>query len=313
MECVDVSIVIINYKNYKMTMDAINSIIDNSHGFSYEIIIVDNSNDINEFEELSKCSRENIKIINANANLGFGKANNLGVANSSGEKILFLNNDTKLINNAIFELLSTFKENVGIVGANLYTKNMLPTFSYENNEKNIKNDKKNLSLSSLILKKIFKKNLNFNKTSKVLRIEGFVSGACLMIDRKAFLAIGGFDKDIFMYSEDVLLCYRVKNELKLSILNNPKAKVIHFEFGGDNVLSPFKIKCTIDGNIIYYEKTFGKVYALKYLKTMAHCYNKLVIYSTIIMNKNKLKKYKLFLNEYKKSYVEYKKNNVRKL
>lgn len=65
-------------------------------------------------------------------NLGFGRANNIGINLSKGRNVLFLNSDTVLLNNAV-KILSDFLDlnlNVGACGGNLYDGCMNPAQSY---------------------------------------------------------------------------------------------------------------------------------------------------------------------------------------
>jgi len=54
-----------------------------------------------------------------------------------------------------------------------------------------------------------------------------VSGACLMVRRKAFDNIGGWDEDYFLYFEDDDLCYRL-NKSGWIVSYYPESKVIHY-------------------------------------------------------------------------------------
>ena len=91
MNKVDVSIIFVNYKSPEMTLNAVDSVIANSQGFSYEIIVVDNSDDKQEFEKLNNLLIGKANVIDAKGNLGFGKGNNVGANVSNGDYLYFLN------------------------------------------------------------------------------------------------------------------------------------------------------------------------------------------------------------------------------
>lgn len=141
----EVSIIIVNYKTSSLVKKCVKSIIDKSNGFSYEIIIVDNSCDRAEtmgLNEIKKMYRDcDISVLNADGNIGFGRANNLGSRYSQTRYLFFLNSDTILVNNAIFESLKYIKKNekVGIVGSNLYKADMSPSHSFAKDARTIKN------------------------------------------------------------------------------------------------------------------------------------------------------------------------------
>lgn len=69
--------------------------------------------------------------VQADENMGFGRANNLGMTYASGDCILFLNPDTILRNDAIDKLYAYLIEHpdVGACGGNLYDERGLPTTS----------------------------------------------------------------------------------------------------------------------------------------------------------------------------------------
>ncbi len=295
-----VSVIFVNYKTPKMTTNAINSVKEKTKDVTYEIIVVDNSCDINEYQELVKeINDDNIKVIDAKENLGFGKANNLASSYAKGQYLFFLNTDTLLINDAI-SILANFLDknsNVGIVGGNLYNKDMKPHHSFYNKEVNYKSDKKEQKIFNIILKFFIKKNRNeFNFTKKPKKIKGYVCGADLMIRKDVFLKIGGFEKDIFMYAEDTMLCYRLINDLNMDIYSIANAKIIHYEGGSFTNFSEFKAKIYIDAKYVYYTKLFNLDTAKKYLTTMSKLFNRKVKLFKFLNIKEKYQQYKYLLN-----------------
>jgi hypothetical protein len=60
-----------------------------------------------------------------------------------------------------------------------------------------------------------------------------ISGACMMIDKKTFEEVGGFDKDYLFYTEDLDLCYKIQ-KYKKRIFYCSEAKVTHYGKGSTN-------------------------------------------------------------------------------
>lgn len=305
----DVSIIFVNYKNTTLVVDAIKSLKEKSSGFKYEIIIVDNSNDINIINELKNKLDDNIIIIDAKENLGFGKGNNLGALKASGKYLFFLNTDTLLINNAIYELKNYLDNNkeCGIAGPNLYTIDLKPNSSFYKHEWNIKTRKKTNSFFFFVKKHIFKKSIFFNYKDMPVESKGDTHGAALMIRHDLFDTIGGFDKDIFMYAEETLLCFNVRHKTNYKIYNVPSAKIIHLEGGSFKGQSEFQCKSFVDGNYIYFKKAFGEYYALKYLKSMVKVFKKKILLSKILRKKEAVDRYNNMVNAYKNKIIEVKK------
>ncbi len=291
----DISIILVNYFTSSLCSNVINSIIEKSNNFTYEIIIVDNSNDSNEFSKLKELEKFNARIIDAKGNLGFGKANNLGSTFAEGKYLYFLNTDTLLINNAIYELKCFLDENdhVGIVGSNLYTKEMKPNLSYDLKEMNLKSQRTKNSLLTKFKFHVLKIRSGFNYSNKPLQVKGCVIGASLMIRKTLFDKLGGFDKDIFMYGEESLLCHRLIHELNFKIYNIPSSKIIHFEAGSQiNFSNTRKIKTMLDGFTIYYYKLFGKDATIQYLQSEYKYASKKIRFFKLINNEIKVDYYK---------------------
>lgn len=306
---VDVSIIFVNYKTSNLVFDVIDSIKEKSKGFTYEMIVVDNSQDINEYNNLLRLSSDTIHVIDAKDNLGFGKANNLGSTIAKGRYLFFLNTDTLLINNAIFELKNFLDKNsnVGIVGSNLYTKELKPNCSFNPYEKNVRTDKKGNSMLNLLKRHLFKRN-DFNYTDKPKKIEGYVIGAALMIRKELFQELSGFDKDIFMYAEESLLCYRLINELRKEIYNVPASKIIHFECGSDKGTSLHHCQMMADGNYIYYAKVFGNNAAIQYFENEYKANKKKRMIAKLLHKKEKEQQYIYAYQTCKEKIEEIKKN-----
>ncbi len=219
----DVSIIIVNYNTEQLTKDCINSIYNKTQNIKFEIIVVDN-NSPDGINYLDKDSR--IKLIKANDNLGFGKANNLGTKFARGKYLFFLNPDTILVNNAIYILYNHMEANpkTGICGGNLYSKEMFPCHSYKVILPGILYELNEL-LKGIPSKYLFKDH--FNNTNKNRKV-AYITGADLLIKKTTFEYINGFDKDFFMYFEETYLCHCV-SKLKMNIINIPQAKIIHLE------------------------------------------------------------------------------------
>lgn len=76
----DVSIILVNYKTEQLLLAAIESVIEKSQGFLYEIIVVDNHSDDDSGRIIAQKSWPvQITYIPLDDNLGFGRANNEGI------------------------------------------------------------------------------------------------------------------------------------------------------------------------------------------------------------------------------------------
>src|SRR3989338_8093717 len=99
----DLSVIIVNYNTKDLLKACLDSLINNTNGIEYEVIVVDNSSSDgsgamlkNEFPE--------VRIIFNRNNSGFAKANNQGIKAAKGNNILLLNSDTVISDNCLYKV-----------------------------------------------------------------------------------------------------------------------------------------------------------------------------------------------------------------
>ena len=128
----DVSIIIVNYNTLGLTSDCIESIVDKTSDLEYEIILVDNASTDSSKAVFPQDPR--VRYIYSDRNLGFGRANNLGIREATGRYLFFLNSDTILLNNAVKYFFDFCEKNpehkIGALGAVLKDRNLRNIHSY---------------------------------------------------------------------------------------------------------------------------------------------------------------------------------------
>ena len=205
----DITIIIVSYKSQKMIIRNLEII------KKFPTIIINNSRS-DKFNTLID-DFKNIKLITPDLNLGYGRANNLGVKQSKTPYFLIVNPDILLNEKLINTLYSTFlnyNDDIGVVGPALYDSNM----------------KRRTNGSISHVKKIrgSKLSSSINNIPEDNMCCDFLVGCCLFMKRDFFMELGGFDKDFFMYFEDNDLCDRIIKNGK-TVVEVPSAKVIHLE------------------------------------------------------------------------------------
>ena len=274
----DVSIIIVNYNTKQLLADCLNSIYEQTRDIDFEVIVSDNGSTDGSIEMLKQGFPQVILIEN-NANLGFGAANNRGLSIAKGKYIFYLNSDTILLNNAVKYFFDYWeengeKENLGALGCNLLDSEGNINSSYANFpdiNKNIADlIRANYGLWKLLVKKIFcKKNPDISKKKdfykKKLGEVDFVVGADLFAKNDSFAR---FDENIFLYCEEVDLQYRMaKHSKRRLLIENPlivhlegqsskTQKFLHFE-----ELTSFSSKCKNISRIYYYKKNISRIKA----------------------------------------------------
>lgn len=248
----------------QLTKDCIDSIIKYTSNVEYEIILVDNnSNDGSK--DLFQLDNRITYIYNEN-NLGFGIANNIGSKIAKGRYLFFLNSDTLLFDNSIFELYNFLENNSNVVvcGGNLVSKDMLPTSSFERFFPSIVYELNEIFLK-IPGKIIFGRNSSYNYTNNSIKV-AYVSGADLMIRTNVFAKLGGFDEEFFMYFEETDLCKRAS--CYGDIVSIPNAQIIHF--GGQSSKdspkypSDNKLKIQNKSSIYFIRKHHSSIYVKIY-------------------------------------------------
>ena len=117
-----VSIIIVSFNTCELLRNCLKSIYDKTKNLDFEIIVSDNGSKDGSIEMI-KSEFPKVIVLENNANLGFGTANNRGLKVAKGEFIFYLNSDTLLQNNAVKIFYDYWKEHesesLGALGCNL--------------------------------------------------------------------------------------------------------------------------------------------------------------------------------------------------
>ncbi len=202
----DLSVIIVNYRGWerlRRCLDSLNNIDDNR--FSFEVVVVDNQSNDGKFSEFVKLYPQYNFVANS-GNHGFANGCNLGASRSTGNCLLFLNPDTTVNSDALFEML----EEVRVRPAN----SIVSCRQVREDGSLDRPYGKFLSMFTLTgwqraIKRVFEGKLenSFTETKHYLYPD-WVSGSVLMIGRESFYRLGKWNEDFWMYFEDVDLCRR---------------------------------------------------------------------------------------------------------
>lgn len=250
---IQLSIIILSYNTKDLTIKCLESITSQYkkqlESGEFEVIIVDNNSADETVKAISNrqsaISKKNaIKVIVNKENFGFSKANNIGAEKAEGRYLFFLNSDTEVQGKGLLEMVSFLDENpnVGTLGARL--KNIDGTDQ--------KSAGKFYTIFNVLLMLTGFERLGFLRFSpkKVTKVD-WVTGAAMMVRSKEFKEIGGFDGNIFMYTEDMELCFRIRKQ-GLQVVFYPDIKILHSERGSSN--KTFAIVNIYKGLLYFYKK-----------------------------------------------------------
>ena len=201
----------INYNTKELTEQAIQSILDTQPQCSFEVIVVDNSN---QPEQFFTRQFPHVKILSGVENHGFAHGCNTGAAVAQGDYLLFLNSDTIMDERTLDDSVTYLQQHpeAGGLGVQVVLQNGdldhackrgFPTpwnaFCYFSH-----------------LDKLFPKaawlngyQLNHLERSQIHSVDA-VTGAYLMMPAALYRQLHGFDETFFMYGEDLDLCWKIK-------------------------------------------------------------------------------------------------------
>lgn len=261
------AIVVITYNSSKYLEKLLKSILQEKKLIS-EIVIVENdspdkkdtlkvfSHFKSRFEKELTC-----KLILRKNNAGFANSCNLGAKQTTAKNILFLNPDVEIRKKSLSTLLDHMEgQNADIIGGlaeNYHGK----THGSVVRAPNIKIGLLEFSNLGKLFKlnnahkEFYYEDLKILKSKEDLKVDA-VSGAYLLISRKAFNELKGFDEGFFMYLEDVDLGKRA-GDLGLSVVFCPHSKILHV--GGASSKNKYKIRhqAWFDSRKYYFQKHFG--------------------------------------------------------
>jgi GT2 family glycosyltransferase len=213
-----ITIQIVNYNSREIIKECLGSIrvcLNNTH--DPEVLIINNDPD-----KLSGLLKDiefpfEVRLVEVNENIGFGRAHNLGCKEARGELLLFLNPDTKMPEGSLVRMLDAMEadKRIGIVGPVLVNhKGHVAEESYGSKKTPL----------SIIKKKLLVTGSGAEK-GNIFEVD-WVSGGAMLIRKELFDELGGFDEDFFMYFEDVDLCLRAKKK-GYKIVVNPLSRIFH--------------------------------------------------------------------------------------
>ena len=209
----NLSIIIVNYNVKEFLQNLIHSIHKAAQNLSYEIIIVDNASDDGSVDFIKE-KFPDVKLFANQKNLGFSKANNIGLAESKGEYILLLNPDTIVSEDTFEKMISFFNEtkDAGLAGCKILNSDGSLQLACRRSFPGPWTSFCKVSgLSNLFPKsKLFARyNLTYLDENKTYEVDA-ISGSFMMFPRKIYEEIGGLDEQFFMYGEDLDFCYRIQ-------------------------------------------------------------------------------------------------------
>ena len=219
------SIIIVTYNSADHIDACLRSLIDNSPALDHEVVVIDNASTDGTAAAI-RARWNGVRVIDAGANLGFARANNLGIQQTFGPLILLLNPDTSVPAGAIDTLVSALERrpDVAVAGPRLVDADGRAELSFgrmisplaELRQKFLVRGSHRAGAVATYVESLTRREQEVD----------WVSGASMLVRRADAEAAGLMDERYFMYAEDVDFCAAIRARGR-RVLFCPSAEVVH--------------------------------------------------------------------------------------
>ncbi len=249
---VDISVIIVSWNARYFLLKCLESLYREQTAHSIELIVVDNASSDGSPEAVKENYPEAILIQNE-TNLGFAKANNIGLQKSKGQYLYLINSDVEVLEGTIDRLHDFMGANpqIGMAGPRI----LYPDETLQVTCRKFPSLWNNFC-SAVGLNKIFPSNdlvssdQMFYFNHETIRSVDVLAGCFLSVRREAMNKVGLFDERFFIYSEDIDWCKRFWNA-DWEIVFFPEAEAIHYG-GGSSSNSPLRFSLERERAMIQY-------------------------------------------------------------
>lgn len=245
------TILVVSFNTRELTLSCLRSLVSNTT-VPCRIIVIDNGSSDGSAQAI-EAEFSTVAVVQSGSNVGFARANNIGSEYADGDLLLLLNSDTVVLDRAIDRLLSFANEcpEAGIWGG----RTVYPSGSLNPSSCWARMTVWSLVCHALGLAAAFKDSSLFNPEGyggwrrDTVREVDIVSGCFLLIRRRLWRALGGFDPTFFMYGEDADLCLRARG-VGARPMFTPAATIVHLGGGSercaaDTILRLWTAKATL--------------------------------------------------------------------
>jgi hypothetical protein len=209
----------------------------------HDIVVVDNGSTDASAAVARKWA--DVRVVDVGSNVGFARANNIGIRESRGAAILLLNSDTIVPSGAIDRLIDEINRNpdVAVVGPRLVDGAGRAELSF---------GRMIGPLNELRQRRLARRG-DVDALTRRRQYPDWVSGACLLVRRADAEAVGGLDERFFMYTEDVDFCAALRSRGR-RVLFTPDVEVVHLR-GRSAATAPGPTReAYVRSHLTFYEK-----------------------------------------------------------
>jgi GT2 family glycosyltransferase len=239
-------------------------------GYSLNIVVVDNGSRDGS-PQMVREQFPSVRLIENPDNVGFPRANNQAIRESSGRYVLLLNSDTRVLPGALETLIGFMDAHpeAGVAGARLLnTDGTLQISCYP--EPTLRREIWRLFHLDA-LRPYASYPMNKWRTDQPQDVD-VVLGACLIIRRSVLQQVGLLDESYFMYSEEVDLCYRIRRG-GWKVWWVPEARVVHHGGQSTRQVATAMFLRLYASKVRYFRKHHGSL--------AAHAYKLILLFAAL--------------------------------
>ncbi|MFA6918734.1 MAG: glycosyltransferase family 2 protein [Patescibacteria group bacterium] len=225
----EISIIINNFKTRGLLKQCLKGVYAYPPSVPFEVVVVDNNSGDGSVQMIQKDFPQ-VKLIDAQENLGHHKGNNLGIKNSTGKYVLILNTDIAVLDN-VFDKMYRYMEanpDVALVGPKLKNPDGSVQLSCMRYPTALMPIYRRTFLGRMPwIKKAVDNYLMMDFNHNEVRQVDWILGACEMVRRSAMDKVGYMDEYLFLYFGDVAWCKKF-HDAGYKIAYFPEGNIIHY-------------------------------------------------------------------------------------
>lgn len=220
-----VTFIILNYNTSELVFKCIDSIQCYVKDPDYEVLVVDNNSSVRQRELLNGLP-DSVRIIESRQNLGFGGGNMLGANSANGEYLCFLNSDVELTQDCVTPLIEYLRthSDAGCITPQQYGSDGQMVSSFNHDLGLLPSIINRSLLEKLAPKRFPSRKRLYDAPFKAHHI----NGCFLLMPSALFWECGGFDMNIFLYSEEYDLAMRLLKLGRYCVVD-PRWSFIHHQ------------------------------------------------------------------------------------
>ena len=220
-----VSVIVVSYNSRDELLRCLAALQEHVR-LPHEVVVIDNQSGDGSAAAV-RAAHPSVKVIEQAENVGFARANNRGLAETTAPYVLVLNSDALVQAGTVEGLVALLeeREEVGLVGPRTLNTDGSVQVSFGP----MLTPLREFWQRRLVRGVRERRRRHLERAERLSRVEHepvWVSGSCFLARREALSMVGGFDEEFFLYEEDVDLCVRLR-AAGWSVLFTPRFEVVH--------------------------------------------------------------------------------------